>query len=188
MQTVELLFDYASPWSYLANAIVPRRLPGVTITYVPVYLRGFEAFATGVPYTAAKMAYVMTDFQRCAKHEGVEIAAPHAFPVNGIHALRGAIHAQRQGVFAAYHEAMFSAAWRRSKDVSTKEGVLAIASEVGLTGLSEAFDDPTIKAAVRENTDRAVARGAFGVPTFFVGDELFWGHDRLEHVAAALRA
>jgi 2-hydroxychromene-2-carboxylate isomerase len=186
MKSVDFLFDYASPWSYLANEVLARRLPGVVVDYVPVYLRGFESFATGVPYGSAKLAYTMTDFQRSARHEGVPIGAPATFPINGIHALRGAVHARRAGLFSAYHEAVFHAAWRDSREISTKEGVLAIAAEVGLAGAAAALEDPEIKAFVREHTDRAVARGVFGVPTFFVEDEMFWGHDRLDYVARAV--
>lgn len=185
MALIEFAFDYASPWSFLASALAPRALPGAILAYVPVYLRGFEAFAKGLPYGSAKMAYMARDFQRCAEHEKIRVAPPAAFPINGLHALRGAIGAERAGVFGAYHEAMFRAAWQESRDISDKAVVVALGREVGFSAIADAIDDPEVKATLRANTERAAARGAFGVPSFFVGEELFWGHDRMHLVAIA---
>jgi len=188
MPTVEFLFDYASPFSFLANESIGAKLPGATIEYRPVYLRGFESFAKGIPFTAPKLAYLIVDMRRCAAELGLELRVPAAFPVNGLYALRGAIAAQRQSTFPAYHEAMFRAAWQRGRDISRKESVAALAVELGFPDVAAALDDPSIKDELKANTDAAIARGAFGVPTFFVGPEMFWGHDRMHQVAAALAA
>ena len=102
--------------------------------------------------------------------------------------MRGAIAAQRDGGFAKYHEAVFHAAWRDGREVSTRAAIGDLAREIGLPAVAEALDDPAIKETLRTNTDRGVARGAFGVPSFFVGDELYWGHDRMHLAAAAARA
>jgi 2-hydroxychromene-2-carboxylate isomerase len=185
---VDFLFDYASPWSYLADATLPRWFAPGQIHYVPVYLRGFDSFARGVPYSAAKMAYLLKDMVRSAAHVGVAVAMPPVFPINGLYALRGAIAAEREGRFAEYHAAMFPAAWREGRDVSNKDVVVAIAREAGARSVAEALDDPSIKDALRANTERGVGRGAFGVPSFFVGDELFWGHDRMHLAGAAAKA
>ena len=182
---VEFLFDYASPYSYLASEMFPRVLPGVAIDYRPVYLRGFEMFAKGVPHTASKMMYLVKDVQRCAADEDVPLAMPPSFPINGLYALRGALAAQRAGGFAAYHRALFHAAWRDGRDVSRKEIVVAIATELGLPEVAASLDDPALKERLRADTEAASRRGAFGVPTFFVGDQMFWGHDRLGQVARA---
>ena len=179
---VEFLFDYASPYSFLASEMLATRLPGVTIRYVPTYLRGFESFAPAVPFTAAKLAYTITDLRRCAAVLGLELRIPPTFPVNGLFALRAAIAADRAGVFGAYHAAIFRAAWLDGRDISTKPAFTTVATELGFADLATAIDDPAIKDALRANTDAAIARGAFGLPTFFVGRELFWGHDRLDHV------
>ena len=178
-------FDYASPWSYLANAIYTKKLPGIRVSLQPVFVRGFESFATGLPYGAAKMEYLARDFVRCTEHEGVPVAPPLTFPMNGLHALRGALVAEREGKLAEYHAAMFDAAWRESREVSTKESVIAIARAIGLAAIADGLDDPWAKNELRARTDAAAARGIFGVPTFVVGDELFWGHDRLDYVARA---
>jgi len=184
---VDFLFDYASPWSYLADATLSRWFAPGQVTYVPVYLRGFESFAQGVPYSAAKMTYLLKDMVRSAAHVGVPVAMPPVFPINGLHALRGAIAAQREGRFAEYHAVMFPATWREGRDVSKKEVVAAIAREVGAPSVADALDEPGIKETLRTNTDRGVGRGAFGVPSFFVGEELFWGHDRMHLAGAAAR-
>src|SRR5258706_13055378 len=103
---VEFLFDYASPYSFLANEMVSKTLAGVELQYRPVYLRGFDAFAKGIPFTPAKLSFLIVDLRRCAQDLGLELRVPTMFPVNGLYALRGAIAAQRAGKFAAYHEAV----------------------------------------------------------------------------------
>jgi 2-hydroxychromene-2-carboxylate isomerase len=181
---VDFCFDYASPWSYLANATLARHFDVARVTFVPVYLRGFDAFKNGVPYVPSKLAYLLKDMVRSATHLEVPVTMPPVFPINGLYALRGALAAQKGGGFAAYHAAMFRAAWAEGRDVSSKEVVAAVAREARAPAAAEGMDDPAIKDALRAQTERALARGAFGVPTFFVGEEMYWGHDRM-HFAAA---
>lgn len=185
MVTVEFLFDYASPFSFLASASLGAKLPNVEIDYRPVYLRGMESFATGIPFSPAKLSYLIVDLRRCAAELGLELRVPTTFPVNGLYALRGAIAAQRAGRFAAYHQAIFEATWQRGRDISQKESVAALATELGLPEVAGALDDPSIKEELRTATEAATKRGVFGVPTFFVGAEMFWGHDRMHQVAKA---
>ena len=189
MISVEFLFDYASPFSFLANETLGAKLPGIEIKYRPVYLRGFESFAKAIPYTAAKLAYTIIDLRRCAAELGIDLRVPATFPINGLYALRGAIAAERAGRFAAYHKAMYEAAWQRGRDISSKASVAALATELGFPDVAGALDEPSIKDELRANTDDAIKRGAFGLPTFFVGAEMFWGHDRMDQVAReAMRA
>jgi 2-hydroxychromene-2-carboxylate isomerase len=184
---VELLFDYASPFSYLACELAPRALPGATIELCPVYLRGFEAFTKGIPFSPPKLAYLIRDLRRCAEEAEVTVTMPPTFPVNGLHALRGALAARRAGVLDRYHMPMFRAAWRDGRDISKREVVTEIAIELGLTEVAAGLEDAAIKDELRAVTDAAARRGVFGVPTFFVGTDMFWGHDRMHHVARALR-
>lgn len=188
--TIEFLFDYASPWAYLASELLPRVLPGAEIRFKPIYLRGLETFAQGMPYSVRKSQYVLKDYYRCASHEGVKTQFPNRFPINGLYALRGAVWALESGVFPAYHQAMFYAAWRDNRDISNKDTVIAVASEVGIDAPSfaAAIDQSPIKDKLKADTAAAQERGVFGVPTFFVGDEMFWGHDRMEYVARAAGA
>lgn len=188
MKRVQFLFDYASPWSYLASELLPRKLPNIEIEYRPIYLRGLESFAKGLPYNAQKLAYIGRDYLRCTAHEGVPTAMPAVFPINGLYALRGALFALEHGGFAAYHRAMFRAAWHDDRDVSNKDVVIAVAAESGQDAgaFARGLDAPAIKDRLKTDTADAQARGVFGVPSFFVEDELFWGHDRLDYVARAL--
>jgi len=180
---VDFYFDYASPWSYLATELLPSRLPGVKIVYRPIYLRGLEMFSKGLPYGASKLRYIGQDLLRCAAHENIAIRIPTNFPVNGLYAVRGALAALDAGRFDPYHRAMFHAAWRDDRDIGDKAVVQAI---IGELGLELDVDAPAIKERLKKDTAEAEARGVFGVPAFFVGDQLFWGHDRLDYVARAL--
>jgi len=188
VKRVAFLFDYASPWSYLASELLPRRLPDIAIEYRPIYLRGLETFSKGMPYNAAKLQYIARDLRRCAEHEQIAVTIPPNFPVNGLYAVRGALWMIERDGFAEYHQRMFHAAWRDGRDVSRKEVVIEIAAESGedADAFAAAIDSAEIKDRLKRETAAAEARGVFGVPTFFVGDELFWGHDRLDYVARAL--
>jgi 2-hydroxychromene-2-carboxylate isomerase len=192
MTPIEFCFDYASPWSYLASEILDRQLPGVPVTHVPIYLRGFPQFATGIPYDAPRLQYLVADLRRCTEHWGVPLQVPPGFPLNGLYALRGAlwVQAHARERFAAYHQAAFRAAWRDALEVSRKEVVIGVAAGIGLDAAAFAagIDAPELKDRLRAQTDAARARGAFGVPTFFVGAELFFGHDRMDYVRRAVAA
>jgi 2-hydroxychromene-2-carboxylate isomerase len=185
---VDFLFDYASPWSYLADATLPRYFAPGQVRYVPVYLRGFESFVRGVPYSPAKMTYLLKDLVRSAAHAAVPVTMPPVFPINGLYALRAALAAQQHGGFEKLHAALFHAAWSDGRDISTKDAVAALARELGLPAIAEALDDPAIKETLKTNTEKGVARGAFGVPSFFVGEDLYWGHDRMHLAGAAAKA
>lgn len=188
-KTVDFYFDYASPWAYVANELVTRKLPGVTIVHRPIYLRGLETFSQGVPYGSAKLAYLTRDLQRCADYEGVPLTPPASFPINGIHALRAAYVALDSGGFDRFHRAAFRGAWAEGRDISEPSVVAAIlADAIGSTAAValESMTAQAVKDRVRAATDEAVARGVFGTPTFFVNDEMFWGHDRMDYVGRAL--
>lgn len=185
MRDVEFLFDYASPYAYLANERVQAALPGVRIKHVPVYLRGFEAFSKGVPFTAPRLAYILEDLRRCAGEYGLPFHVPATFPVNGLFALRGAIAARRAGMFDVYHRAMFRAVWAEGRETSNRDAVAQIMRTLGLGDLVSGLDDPSIKDELKATTEAAARRGVFGVPTFLVGSELYWGHDRMHQVARA---
>jgi 2-hydroxychromene-2-carboxylate isomerase len=188
MKNVSVHYDYASPWAFIATEIAERKLPGVPLTWVPTYLRGLESFATGVPYTSAKLTYITRDLVRVAEHEKVNLQPPANFPVDGLSTLRAAIVAQERGAFERYHRAAFRATWSEQRDVSNRAVAAALLAEaIGSTAAEAeaAMADAAIKTKLRENTERAAARGVFGVPTFFVGDDMFWGHDRMDYVLRA---
>jgi 2-hydroxychromene-2-carboxylate isomerase len=186
MKNVSLYYDYGSPWAYIAEELLPRKLPGVAVTHHPIYLRGLETFSKGMPYTSAKLQYLARDLARVAEHEAVTLVPPATFPVDGLHALRAAYVAQDSGAFDRYHRATFRAAWAEQRDIGQKDVVARLLAEA--IGASEAvaleaMTASAIKDRLRDATARAEARGVFGTPTFFVDDEMFWGHDRFDYVA-----
>jgi len=186
-QTVSFLFDYASPWAYLANELLEKELAGIPVDFQPVYLRGFESFSKGMPFTPAKLAYIGRDFARCTKYRGVAVCQPSVFPINGLHALRGALAARQLGQFGEFHRAAFRAAWAEDRNISSAEVVLDLATELGFdrADFSTRVASAEVKGELRHLTENAIERGAFGVPSFLVGEELFWGHDRMDYVRRA---
>lgn len=185
---LEFLFDYASPWAYLANELLPQKFPHAEIEYVPTYIRGLELFSTGMPYGQTKLLYILKDLERCAKHEQIPLVIPAEFPINGLYALRGAVWTLRHGGFAAYHQTVFRATWAGNAAISSKDVVIGLAEKSGLDAKAFAagIEQPEIKEVLKTSTARQQERGVFGVPAFWVGDDLFWGHDRMDYVARAL--
>jgi 2-hydroxychromene-2-carboxylate isomerase len=189
MTSVVLYFDYASPYSYITSELLARALPRVAVELRPIYLRGLESFASGVPYSGSKLAYLARDVARTAEFHGVPLQPPYGFPVDGLHALRAAYVARDHGALERFHPAMFRAAWAERRDVMDKEVVAGILADaiggVPTAPLLEAMAAQPNKDRLRAATNEAVLRGVFGAPTFFVGDEMYWGHDRLDQVARA---
>lgn len=189
-QPVAYYFDYASPWAYLADALAPRELAGVALDHRPVYLRGLESFAQGMPYSSAKLAYLMRDLARCAEHHRVPIAPPASFPIDGLHLLRAAWVAKDRGAFEPFHRAAFRATWAEQRETGKKEvAAVMLAEAIGCSEAAalESMTAPVIKDRLREETSRAAERGVFGTPSWIVGEELFWGHDRIGYVGRAAR-
>src|SRR5205085_287647 len=123
------------------------QLAGLTIDYRPLFLRGLDAFANGLPYGGNKLAYSGRDLMRCVEHHRVETVFPNVFPINGVYALRVALvtlDSPDKTAFAAYHQAMLRAAWRHNRDVSKKNVVLEVAGEAGLdaASLASAIEAP----------------------------------------------
>ncbi len=183
---VEFCFDYASPWTYIADCRIKEALAGlpVKIEYTPVYLRGFEMFRSGMPYTSAKLAYIVKDMQRCAPFHGVPLNLPSNFPINGLYLLRATLSLEGRPERDAYRRAAYRATWVDDRNVSDPAVAMEIAVELGLDReeFSAGMASPAVKEQLKANTEKAIERGAFGVPTFLVGEEMFWGQDRLDFV------
>ncbi len=191
MSQLEFYFDYVSPWSYVAHKRLPAVLAGldVEVRYRPVFLGAIMDATSNRPPASvpAKFQYMMQDIGRYLRRYEIEMQFNPHFPMRTVDALRGAVVAQDKGVFDAYHDAIFDAVWRNGKDVSDTDQLVAILDEAGLeASLVEATSDLAIKERLIEQTNQAVERGVFGAPTFFVGDEMFWGQDRLEWVRDTL--
>jgi 2-hydroxychromene-2-carboxylate isomerase len=192
MKQVEFLYDYGSPFSYLAD----RRLPalaqraGATIIYTPVSLGAvMKATGNSSPVTVpAKGAYMGVELRRWAARYGCPAPANRHFPINTMKLMRGAVASRRIGVFDRYHDAIFDAFWTKGLNFGDDAVFANVLESAGLPSMEilAAIETPAIKDELRANTDGAVARGMFGAPTFFVGGEMFWGNDRLDWVEEAL--
>jgi 2-hydroxychromene-2-carboxylate isomerase len=199
MTDVIFYFDFGSPNAYLAHRVIPKieQRTGAKFRYVPALLGGIfkatgnrspaEAFA-GIP---AKLAYEGRETQRFVKKHGVTAFArnPH-FPVNTLQIMRGAVAAQKLGVFEAYVEAVYRAMWEQGLKMDDPAVIRAALEAAGLPAdrLIELTGDPEVKQTLIANTEAAVADGVFGSPSFLVGDELFFGKDRLRDLEEELAA
>jgi 2-hydroxychromene-2-carboxylate isomerase len=190
---LEFFFDYASPYSYLAcqqvEAVAQRT--GAELRWRP-FLLGAVFKATGnVPpiSTANKAAWLLRDVQEWTSYLGLPpFRMPENFPINSLKANRLGLVAAEQGRIAPFSHAVFRAAFAEGKDLAEPQVLaeLARAAELEPQQALAKAETQEIKDALRRNTDEALARGAFGAPTFFVGDQLFFGNDRLMFVERAL--
>lgn len=195
----EFIFDFGSPNAYLAWKVIPEieARTGAAFDAVPCLLGGiFKATGNQSPMTAnanipAKMAYEMLEMRRFIVRHGLTRFQmnPH-FPINTLQMMRIAVAAKRDGSLAPVMSAIFPAMWEDGKKMDDPAVVGETLALAGLPAerLLAAANEPDVKAALVANTEGAVARGAFGIPTFFVGDEMWFGKDRLGEVEEALRA
>lgn len=190
--TVEFFFDFISPYSYLASTrieAVAKRASG-EVRFRPFLLGGvFKATGNRPPAEVpAKLAYILRDLDRWTRRYGVPLNYPSAFPFSTLLALRSALVAEKSARLVPFTHAVYRAVWVEDQDIASEEVVARIASSVGLDGPAVVAAAPAEKEPLMRQTQEAVDRGSFGAPTFFVGDELFVGNDRLDFVEAALRA
>jgi len=195
---IEFFFDCSSPWTWLAfhNLQPIARDLGVEVRWRPVLVGGifnavnpsvYEFRERGVP---AKQAYAMKDLQDWARKAGLTIRLPPSvFPVNSVKAMRGCLLLEPEGRLVPFASAVFEAYWTRDLDISQDAVLAALCEQVGVepARFFEGIARPEIKAQLKANTDEAIARGAFGSPTIFVGgDDMYFGNDRLELVRDAV--
>lgn len=192
MKQVEFLYDYGSPFSYLADRHLPAiaRRVGAAIIHTPVSL-GAVLKATGNSSPAAvpaKGRYMGIELRRWAERYGCPAPANAHFPINTMKLMRGAVASRRIDVFDRYHAAIFDAFWAKGMNLGDDAIFSGVLESAGLPGaeILAAIETQAVKDELRANTDGAVARGMFGAPTFFVGGEMFWGNDRLDWVEEAL--
>jgi len=197
--TAEFHFDFGSPNAYLSHLVLPaiERRTGVRFAYVPVLLGGvFKATGNVSPAVSLrgiknKGEYTALETRRFLRAHGITRYAPNPFfPVNTLQIMRGAIAAKRLGCFERYVDAVYGHMWAEPKKMDEAEVIGAALRESGLPAeeLMALSADPAVKQELLENTERSVARGTFGSPTFFVGDEIFFGKDRLREVEEEIEA
>jgi 2-hydroxychromene-2-carboxylate isomerase len=193
-KTVEFFFDVGSPTSYLAWTQLPAlcaRL-GATLVYRPTLLGGvFQATGNASPASiAAKGRYMNDDLARYARRYGVPLVVNPHFPINTLMLMRGAagIQLRMPARFDAYLRGVFEAMWVAGLNLNDPTVAAQALTAAGFdpAEIIALTADAAVKVALRATTDEAVARGAFGAPTMFVGDTMFFGQDRLEFVSEAL--
>ncbi|WP_447588095.1 2-hydroxychromene-2-carboxylate isomerase [Aquipseudomonas campi] len=195
-KSVEFFFDFGSPTTYLAWTQLPRICAeaGAELIYRPMLLGGvFQATGNASPIEVpAKGKHVMLDLQRFAKRYGVPMTFNPHFPINTLGLMRGAVAVQlRQPErFDDYVKTIFQAMWVDAQNL----GDLAVLGKVLAAGgfdpqaLLALTGEQEIKDALKATTEEAIKRGAFGAPIMFVGDQMFFGQDRLDFVREALNA
>lgn len=197
-KTLEFVFDFASPNAYLAYKALPAVLErtGASVQLSPCLLGGlFKATGNQAPMIAfgnvkGKLEYEQLEMQRfIAKHGLSRFKMNPNFPVNTLLLMRGAIAADMDGRLEEYVEAGLKHMWEDGLKMDDPEVYAHAMNEAGFNGqeLIERTQDPEVKAALMANTEAAVNRGCFGIPSFFVGDEMFFGKDRLGQVEELLQ-
>ena len=194
-RSVEFWFDVGSPAAYLAWTQMPAlaRDTGAAVQYRPFLLGGvFQATGNRSPMEVpAKRRYMVDDLQRFARRYGVPFAHNPHFPINTLALMRGALGLQQRqpGRLQPYGDAVYRAIWVDGRNLNDPAVVGAVLQEAGFDAqaLLALAQDPQVKDGLKAATQQAVDRGVFGAPTFFVGDQMFWGQDRLDHVKEALQ-
>jgi 2-hydroxychromene-2-carboxylate isomerase len=194
-KTVEFYFDLGSPATYLAYTQLPKicEQTDSQLVYVPILLGGvFKATGNASPATVpAKGRYMFIDLDRYAKRYGVRLKINPHFPINTLVLMRAVTGMQMRHPerFAAFVDCLFKALWIEGRNLNDPATVGAVLSENGfdpeeILALSAEED---VKSALKDTTEKAVQRGVFGAPSMFVGEQLFFGQDRLDFVIEALR-
>jgi 2-hydroxychromene-2-carboxylate isomerase len=197
MSRIEYHFDFGSPNCYLSHLVIPgiEQRTGQRFEYIPVLLGGvFKLTSNRSPAESLagiknKPEYERLEIARFVRQHGItRFKANPFFPVNTLALMRGAVAAQRLGVFERYAGEVFRHMWADPKKMDDPDVLTTALIESGLDAerILTLAQAPEVKAELLANTQRSVERGAFGSPTFFVGDEMFFGKDRLRDVEAEI--
>jgi 2-hydroxychromene-2-carboxylate isomerase len=208
MQTVDFYFDYSSTNSYFAAFMLPEICArhDAHVRWLPLHLAalfrgtGFDVMAM----TPRKARYLWRDHARYAEFTGLPFRKPSRFPIKTAQALRATLaipglsdatmsltdvsSLRHETDIQRFAQAVFRAYWERDEDIARPEVIAKVARESGFDGerLIKLADSPMARDALASVTEMATDRGVFGAPTFFVGDEMFWGKDRLDFVERLL--
>jgi 2-hydroxychromene-2-carboxylate isomerase len=195
-KTIEFFFDFGSPTTYLAYTQLPRIAAeaGAQLAYRPMLLGGvFKATGNASPVSVpAKGRWMGGDIARWAQRYGVPFEFNPHFPINTLTLMRGAVGLQmrRPEAFDRYAAAVFDAMWVAPRNLGDASEQAAMLTRAGLQldAFMDLVGDAEVKARLIANTEEAVSRGVFGAPTCFVGEQMFFGQDRLDFVREALQA
>jgi 2-hydroxychromene-2-carboxylate isomerase len=196
---VDFLFDFGSPNAYLSHLVIPEieKRTAVKFDYVPILLGGvFKLTNNRSPAESNagiknKPEYQRLETQRFVRQHGITRFKPNPFfPVNTLMIMRGAVAAKKLGIFERYVDEVYKHMWAEPKKLDDPAVLKAALLESALPAdrLFELVQTAEVKDALLAETQRAVDRGTFGSPTFFVGDEIYFGKDRLRDVEEAIGA
>ncbi len=193
-KTVEFWYDFLSPTAYLGywrlKDIAART--GATVDYRPMLLGGvFKSTGNQTPVNVKpKGKWMFFDMANYARKYGVPLKPNPYFVFSSLPLMRGAILAQERGDLEPYNDAIFYGVWRDAKNLAEPGVIVETLKEAGLDAGAyvEGIQQQAVKDKLIANTNEAVEKGAFGAPTFFVGDKMWWGQDRLDWVEEELAA
>jgi 2-hydroxychromene-2-carboxylate isomerase len=194
---VEFLFDFGSPNAYLCHRVIPsiEARTGVKFQYEPILLGGiFKATGNRSPFEAFAQIKNKPDYDAIEitrfleRHDITDFGLNPSFPINTLAIMRGAVAAQKLGIFEKYVDDIYRFMWSDHRKLDDQDELVKALVEAGLpaTELGTLMQDSEVKQTLVDNTTRAVERGAFGSPTFFVNDEIYFGKDRLRDVEEAI--
>ncbi|WP_025127299.1 2-hydroxychromene-2-carboxylate isomerase [Pseudomonas sp. PH1b] len=193
-KTVEFFFDLGSPTAYLANSQLPKICAQTDsqLIYQPMLLGGvFKSTGNASPISVpAKGRYMLHDLARFARRYEVELNFNPHFPINTLLLMRAVTGVQMHlpERFVEFIDCLFRALWVDKRNLNDAATVTQVLEQGGFDPqqILDFSNDEEVKARLKEKTDQALKRGVFGAPSMFVGDELFFGQDRLDFVREAL--
>jgi 2-hydroxychromene-2-carboxylate isomerase len=194
---IEFFFDCSSPWTYLAfHNIQPLAAElKEPIKWRPVLVGGIfnsvnpSVYAMREQPVQSKMNYMVKDLQDWAQRANLKICMPpKVFPVNSVKAMRGCLWLEQQGKLVPFATAVFEAYWSNEEDISQDAVLLNICKNLGVDGdaFMAGIASVEIKVQLKANTNEAIQRGAFGSPTIYLGDDMYFGNDRLPLLKEAI--
>lgn len=191
--TIDFIFDFASPNAYFAYKVLPQLAVkhGAHIRYIPCLLGGiFKSTGNQAPFiafgnVAGKLDYERVEIERFIQKHGLsEFRMNASFPVNTLMLMRCAVVAQNNEMLEAYINIGMRAMWEDNLKMDDPLVFAKVMNDAGWDGaaLLAAANTPSVKAVLRQNTEAAVTRGCFGIPTFYIGDDMFFGKDKLGQI------
>ena len=186
MESIDFFYDIGSPYSYLCATQIDgvARKHGADVRWRPMLLGAvFKATGNEMPARVpAKAKWMLSDLSLWARSYGVPFAFPASFPPNTVKAMRACVFAAERGKVRELSLALFEGYWAHGVDPSSEEGIRKGAGLAGIDAAEvlAAVETQAVKDALRKSTDEAIARGVFGAPAMFVGEQMFWGNDRLQ--------